>query len=129
MLAGCCIGAWTFKQKMITLNSTESELVALSDGVKQAMWYRRWLRAQDVDTGPIPIFQDNEAVVQLVKNERRSHQRTRHLDVRLFYPRDLILSGDIQVLWCKSEDMLADLMTKPLQGALFQKLTSKLTGA
>ena len=128
MLAGCCIGAWTFKQKMITLNSTESEIVALSDGVKQAMWYRRWLRAQGIDTGPIPIFQDNEAVVQLMKNERRAHQRTRHLDVRLFYPRDLIQSGDIQMIWCESEEMLADLMTKPLQGALFQKLTSKLTG-
>ena len=66
--------------------------------------------------------------MQHMKNERRANQRTRHLDVRLFYPRDLELAGDISLVWCPTEDMIADLMTKPVQGALFQKLVTLLTG-
>jgi hypothetical protein len=128
MLAGCCVGAWTFKQRIITLSSTESEIVALSDGVKHIMWYRQWLTAQGFSIGPTKVFQDNEAVIQLIKNERRANQRTRHLDVRLFYPRDLEIAGHIQLVWCPTDIMIADLMTKPLQGALFRRLTAALTG-
>ena len=128
MLAGCCVGAWTFKQKIVTLSSTESELVALSDGVKHVMWYRRWMMSQGIRLGPTVVYQDNSAVMQLMKNERRANQRTRHLDVRLFCPRDLELAGDISLVWCPTEDMIADLMTKPVQGALFQKLVTLLTG-
>ena len=128
MLAGCCVGAWSFKQKIVTLNSTESELVALSDGVKHVMWYRRWLASQGIHLRPTLVYQDNSAVMQLMKNERRANQRTRHLDVRLFYPRDLELAGDISLVWCPTEDMIADLMTKPVQGALFQKLVKLRSG-
>lgn len=61
-----------------------------------------------------------------MKDERK--QRTRHLDVRLFKARDMHLAGDIKLEWCSTEDMIADLMTKPIQGATFKRLTDILAG-
>jgi hypothetical protein len=128
MLANCCVGAWSYKQKMITLSSTEAEIVALSDAAKIIMWFRLWLTAQGILLGATPIFQDNESVLKLMMNERRANQRTRHLDVRLFYPQDLVLAKEITLKWIATLDMIADLMTKPVQGASFTRLTNLLTG-
>jgi hypothetical protein len=55
MLAGCCFGSWTCKQKMLTLSSTESKIDAISDGVKNIMWFKRWLIAQGHEVGPVLV--------------------------------------------------------------------------
>lgn len=128
MMAGCAIGAWSYKQKMVTRSSTESEIVALSDALSEIIWFRKWLTAQGFELPPTPIHEDNEAVIKLMREERRTHQRTKHLDARYFYARDLELSGEIMITWSPTTEMIADLMTKPLQGHLFLYLTSRLTG-
>lgn len=37
MMAGCAVAAWSFKQNMVARSSTESEIVALSDGLTQVL--------------------------------------------------------------------------------------------
>lgn len=44
-MAGCAIAAWSFKQKMVTRSSIESEIVALSDGLTQLLWQEHVDRA------------------------------------------------------------------------------------
>jgi len=51
-----------------------------------------------------------------------SGKRTKHLDVRYFYVKDLIERGVLSVNHCVSDDMIADFFTKPLQGSRFKKL-------
>ena len=58
----------------------------------------------------------------------RDERRTKHLDARYFYARDLEVSGDISFKWLSSKDMIVDLMTKSLQGELFSNLTERLMG-
>lgn len=128
IMAGCAIAAWTSKQKMVTRSSTEAEIVALSDALSHVMWLRRWLLAQGHVIGATTIYQDNEAVMKLMRSDRRTHQRTKHLDVRYFYARDLEQEGAIMLKWIPTADMIADLMTKPVTGALFKELTAKLMG-
>ena len=128
MLAGCAVAAWSYKQKMVTRSFTESEIVALSDALSRIIWFRRWIKAQGLDIPSTTVYQDNEAVIKLMRDERRTHQRTKHLDARYFYVRDLEVAGDISIKWLSSKDMIADLMTKPLQGELFSSLTERLMG-
>jgi len=128
IMAGCAIGAWSYKQKMVTLSSTESEIVALADAMKEILWFRNWLLAQGHALGPTVVYEDNEALLKLMRAERGTHQRTRHLSARLFHARDLDLDETIVLQYMPTEDMIADLMTKPLQGALFTKLTARLMG-
>ena len=50
-----------------------------------------------------------------------SSKRTRHINIRYFFITDRIASGDISVKYCGTKDMVADMFTKPLQGAQFIK--------
>ena len=128
MMAGCSVGAWTFKQKIITRNSTEAELAALSDAATHMMWYRRWLREQGHDVQPIKVHEDNSAVIALMASDRKVSQRTKHLSVRLFYTKELQEKGIINLEWCSTDLMVADLMTKPLVGRQFTKFALFLMG-
>jgi hypothetical protein len=51
----------------------------------------------------------------LMKNGRLSSgKRTKHLDIRYFYVRDLLERGIISLEHCSSDNMIADFFTKPI---------------
>ena len=56
----------------------------------------------------------------------RVPSRKKHLNVKYFFMHDFIKRGDMSVEYCPTGDMLADVLTKPLQGPAFQKMRSKL---
>ena len=63
------------------------------------------------------------------KNGKKScTKRSRHLNIRYFYVKDLIARGEAEVDYCPTEDMLADFFSKPLQGNLFKKFRSVILG-
>ena len=68
------------------------------------------------------------AVINLMKSERRTHQRTKHIDARYFYARELTEKLDIELIWIPNHLMIADLLTKPVLGMLFTTLTAYMTG-
>jgi hypothetical protein len=37
--------------------------------------------------------------------------------------------GEVRVKWCPTKDMLADFLTKPLQGAMFKRFRDLIMGA
>ena len=49
-----------------------------------------------------------------------------HIDIRYFFVKDRVESGDLRIEHCPTLDMLADYFTKPLQGALFYKLRDRI---
>ena len=55
-----------------------------------------------------------------------SSKRTRHIRHRYFLIKDRIDQGDLTVKYCPTEDMWADVMTKPLQEAHFRRMRSIL---
>jgi hypothetical protein len=128
MLAGVSIGNWSVRQKLVTKSSTESEVVALSDGLTNALWIRELLVDQGHDIGAMTVYQDNKSVLAIMKCGRSPKHRTRHLNIRHFFARDRVLSGEIELVYMPTLDMVADLMTKPVTGALFTKLSDKITG-
>jgi hypothetical protein len=71
MIACCCVGAWSFKQKIVTISSTECEIVALSDACRHIEWYRLFLMAQGHVFGPVTVFQDNQSVIALMSGPRK----------------------------------------------------------
>lgn len=68
------------------------------------------------------------AVLVLMRSPRRTSQRTKHLDVRLFYTRNLEEKGHIELEWLPTKHMIADLLTEPLHVTLFISLCDQLTG-
>ena len=108
-------------QKLVTRSSTECEVVGTHDVLPQAVWTTNFLEAQGQDPSTV-VFQDNMSAMALEKNGRASSgKRTRHMNLRYFYIKDRVDSGDIVIEYCPTEEMRGDFFTKPTQGKLFYK--------
>jgi hypothetical protein len=113
-------------QKLNTKSSTEAELVGLSDSTPQVIWARAFLEEQGYAVGAAKVYQDNMSTIALVKNGKSNSNRTRHIAVRFFFVADRVKSKEINIEYMPTGEMLADILTKPLQGALFKKLRNQL---
>ena len=75
---------------------------------------------------PATMFQDNMSTIQLLKNGKSNAERTRHIELRYFFITDRIRRGELQITYKSAEEMIADIMTKPLPTKLFKKLRNLL---
>ena len=115
------------KQKLHTKSSTEAELVAIDDAMGQILWTRHFLVDQGIPVPVTTIYQDNKSTILLSENGKASSsKRTKHLDVRYYFVTDCIKRGEVKVVYCLTENMLADFFTKPLQGAMFRCMRSQI---
>ena len=126
MMCGGVVCAVSRKQKLVTKSSTEAELVALSDGGTYVLWLRNLLVAQGYTMPPSVIFQDNQSVLAMMKETGSNSLRTRHINIRYYFIRDRAANGEVVLIYLGTTDMLADLMTKPIVGALFRKLVGRI---
>ena len=117
------------KQKMNTRSSTEAEVIAVDEGITKPLWMRNLLIAQGYTVEDCILFQDNQASMKLEKNGFASTgKRTKHFDIRWFFVTDLVRQGVVSIDYCPTQDMVADVMTKPLQGSQFQKFRNAVLG-
>jgi ribosomal protein L24E len=107
------------KQKLVSKSSTEAELIALSDNGSQVIWTREFLKAQGYEMEPTTIFQDNMSTIAMMQRGRSNSERTRHVNIRFFWLKDRQDSGEIKIEYLPTKEMIADIMTKPLQGDAF----------
>jgi hypothetical protein len=109
------------KQPIVTLSTTEAEFVAAAGCASQVVWMRRVLDQLGHLQGRSTIVMcDNSSTIKLSKNPVM-HGRSKHIDVRFHFLRELANDGVIELLHCGSEDQIADVMTKPLKLDSFQK--------
>jgi hypothetical protein len=115
------------KQPIITLSSTESEYVALTHAAKEAKWLRSLTREILPLVGlgsyvnkfkPTVLYCDNLGAIKLSTNPV-FHARTKHIDIHFHFIRQTITSRDLQLVYCPTDVMVADIMTKPLARVKF----------
>jgi histone deacetylase 1/2 len=114
------------KQKLVCKSSTEAELVALSDMTSTVIWVREFLLAQGEVVSPANINQDNQSTMAMIERGKGSSDRTRHIKLRYFWIKDRVEMGDVRIVYKPTESMVADLLTKPLQGEHFKRLRKVL---
>ena len=117
------------KQKLVTKSSTEAELVGASDYLPSTLWVQHFLQAQGFPHVMSYFEQDNQSAMRLERNGRASAgQRSRHINIRYFFITDRLDTDNITLRYCQTEHMLADFLSKPLQGNLFRKFRDVLLG-
>ncbi|KHN04922.1 Retrovirus-related Pol polyprotein from transposon TNT 1-94, partial [Glycine soja] len=57
---------------------------------------------------------DNNSIIQLSKNSV-FHDRSKHIDIRFHFLRDLIRDKIVELSYCNSQEQIADIMIKPLK--------------
>ncbi|KAL0405993.1 UNVERIFIED_CONTAM: Retrovirus-related Pol polyprotein from transposon TNT 1-94 [Sesamum latifolium] len=83
------------KQPIVSLSTTEAEFIALASCSCQAIWLKRLLMALDqTDEESITIHCDSSSAIKLSKNPVM-HGRSKHIDVRFYFLRELVLAGTI----------------------------------
>jgi hypothetical protein len=102
------------KQTTIALSTTEAEYVALSEASREAIWLRHlYGELGFVQKEPIILLGDNDGSVSMTKNAQ-FHKRTKHIDLRWHWVRNLVNDGLVNVIDCRDAQQTADIMTKSL---------------
>ena len=120
------------KSELVTLSTYESELYALVDAGKEAVWLRH-LYNEVLDTSisrlpPILIYCDNKGTVdEIIKEEKIFKRNTKHIDKRQEWLRQRIIElKQIDVKWIDTKNQLADMFTKALPGYHIREHSERL---
>uniref|UniRef100_A0A5S6QGI8 Reverse transcriptase Ty1/copia-type domain-containing protein n=1 Tax=Trichuris muris TaxID=70415 RepID=A0A5S6QGI8_TRIMR len=124
---GNSVIAWSStKQSIVALSSTVAEYVAASHAWRQLIWLRELLAGVDIlQQSPTVFYEDNQSCIRLVESESCS-ARTKHIDVRHHHLRDTREQRILEMRSCPTDDIIADVLTKPLGKERFWKLIKQL---
>jgi hypothetical protein len=126
MVDGGAVSWSSKKQELVTLSTTEAEYVAQTHAAKEAIWLRRLFTElfDNVDT-PTTLFSDSKSAIALA-NDGHYHARTKHIDIRYHFIRYIIEAGTIKLVYCSTDDMTADTLTKALPSTKAKHFASAL---
>lgn len=108
------------KQTCVSLSSTEAEYISLAEACQEAIWLKQLLQDFNIQETEILIYEDNQSCIKLLQNEKSSN-RSKHIDTKYHFIRDLFVKKIISVEYCPTENMIADVLTKPLAGTKIKK--------
>ncbi|XP_031267467.1 secreted RxLR effector protein 161-like [Pistacia vera] len=118
-LGGNCISWKSQLQPIVAFSSTEAEYIAIADVFKEAVWLKGILSEPNLTNGKVTIYSDSQSAIHLSKNPVY-HERTKHVDVRYHFVRDLVASGEIDLKKIAIENNPADMGTKVVTAAKFK---------
>jgi hypothetical protein len=114
------------KQRVVAVSSCESEYIAAATTSCQGVWLSRLIgELLNEEPRPPKLLVDNKSAIQLVKNPV-FHDRSKHIDTRYHLIRDYVEKGVLEVDYVRTEDQLADVLTKALGRIRFQELRSRI---
>ena len=125
IFGGACI--WrSAKQRSTSSSSTEAEYVSMCEAGKQLVWASRLMSQLHLRPNKaIDLKGDNQGCLALIKNPEH-HSRTKHIDVQYHYIREIVDDGLIRISYVPTAEMLADIFTKLLPQASFERLRASL---
>lgn len=126
LMNGGAISWSSKKQPTVALSSMEGEYMAITHAWKQLKWHRDFWEALGFpQLTPSILRVDNRAAILLANNPEH-HNRSKHIDTRYHRIRDEITIGTVDLIWCPTNDEVADIFTKPLPLAKFAKFRAEL---
>ncbi len=115
------------KVKLNTRSSTDTELVTADMYMLEMLWTLYFIQSQGCGAECVGLYQDNISTHLLMKNGRfSSEKKTKHIKAKFFFIKDKVDGGEMQILDCPTEQMWADVLTKPLQGITFKRMRAEL---
>ncbi|KAI5342232.1 hypothetical protein L3X38_010107 [Prunus dulcis] len=116
----------SIKQNTVALSTAEAEYVSAAEATSQAKWLRFVLEDfGEEQVEGTPILCDNTSAIAMAKNPV-FHQKTRHISRKFHFIREAIQAKEIELIYCKTEDQIADILTKALSKDRFVYLRDLL---
>jgi hypothetical protein len=117
----------SYKQTLISTSTSHFEIIQLYEAARECAWLHRVINHIQVSYGiepigsPTIIYEDNATCIAQMQSGYVKSNVTKHITLKLFYPHELQVNGEISILQTKSCDNLTDLFTKSLPYYTFFK--------
>ena len=109
---GKSLVSWNSKmQNCIALSTMEAEYVSMCEALKETLWIKQLLYELNQQVETTTTYCDNQAAISLVK-EPKGHQRSKHIEIKYHFIRNALDDNAIKIEYIKSEDNVADILTK-----------------
>ena len=116
------------KQPTVALSTCEAEYMALASAIQECMYLQQLLKGIDkYQYAQTKVFDDNQGTIALARNPV-NRQRSKHIDIKYHFIREAVSSGRVSLEYCPTDNMIADLMTKPPTKLKLQRFAGHLFG-
>jgi hypothetical protein len=122
-LAGGAISWKSSKQTLVTSSTMYAEFVACYEASGQVSWLKKFLpglRVVDSIERPLKLYCDNNPAVEYAHNNRSSGA-AKHIDIKYYVVKEKVQDHVISLEYIKTDNMLADPLTKGLPPNVFRK--------
>ena len=109
----------------MSLSTVEAEYIDAGSSCSKLVWMKQMLKEYHVEQDVLTLYCDNLSAINISKNPIK-HSRTKHIDMRHHFIRDLIEEKFVTLEHVDTKEQLADIFTKALDAKKFEKLRSKL---
>ena len=114
------------KQKVVALSSAEAEFRGVAKGIIEILWLRKLMGELNFPSSETcTLFCDNKAAIDISENPVQ-HDRTKHVEIDRHFIKEKLENKIIRIPHLKSEDQLADILTKAVTAEVFETTLSKL---
>ena len=114
----------------VAASTAETELYQLSSTVSSAPRELEFAKYQQCvpESESGVLCEDSVSAVHVASKGNSVSHRTRHVKVKYFFVKEFLGSGDFALAHCPTKEVIADILTKPLQGELFRELRDLVLG-
>ncbi|SAM61279.1 uncharacterized protein UBRO_20411 [Ustilago bromivora] len=99
-------------QKCVASSTVEAKYIASSSAAREALFHRHLRGLRFGDHMPT-LFTNNTGCIQVAKDPAM-HSKLKHVDTKYHLLRDHVQEGDIVMEYVKTNDNVADFLTKPV---------------
>ena len=126
--AGGVISHSSKRQQTIAQSTTEAEYYTLAKVVAEALWLKQiigQMMYSGLDIKSVRLYGDNQGSLSLAKNPE-FHQQTKYINVKLYFIREHVAKGTIDLWYIRSSEIAAAGLTKPLTAVNHDKFVKQL---
>ena len=116
------------KQPTVALSTCEAEYMALALTIQECIYLEQLLKGIDsYEYAKTVVYEDNQGTIALVKNPV-CRQRCKHVDIKYHFIRSTIKEGKMTLVYCPTDEMIADAMTKPVSKVKLMRFSGVMFG-
>ena len=121
LMAGGAVTWTSHMQKTVARSSTEAKYMALSEACSEITWLTSLQREIGYNNiPPTPLISDNQGGIFLAINPAHD-RRLKHVDIRYHFIREFVETDKVNIMYISIDNMIADILTKPLGSTKFEK--------
>lgn len=122
-LGGNLISWASKKQTVIALSSTEAEIIAAAEAMREILWVRNILSSFGI-TVPTPVLYCDSQPAIFIANNGGFNGRSKHMDLKYKFFSECVSSKDVKLVYISTSDNVADTLTKSLPQAPFNNFST-----